>query len=490
MPEEPPVNTDAPWPDLEQAWSRVLEMQAKLHRWAGEDQGRRFDDLFNLVTDPHFLAVAWERVSGNTGGRTAGVDGLSAWTITALAGAGAEAFLRDIRTELKAGTFRPLPVRERMIPKLGTGKKRRLGIPTVADRIVQAALKLVLEPIFERDFEPCSYGFRPSRRCQDAIAEIHLFTSRGYEWVLEADIEACFDRIDHMALMDRVRHRIGDKRVLALVKAFLKAGILTELGRVEGTASGTPQGGILSPLLANIALSTLDEHFMNQWRQMMTTRPRRESRRRRGLGTWRLVRYADDFVVLVHGTRAHADALHREVAEVLAPMGLTLSPAKTHVVHIDDGFDFLGFRIQRRPKPGTGGKRLVYTWPAPKAQANARAKIRALTTLSQPSLEVLLRRVNAVLRGWANYFRHAASSRVFQRLRHFTWWRVIRWIRKRHKHLSWKDLRRRFITTYRNDRWAIIDADGTMLTNITYIPITRYRYRGAAIPTPWTPANP
>jgi RNA-directed DNA polymerase len=246
-----------------------------------------------------------------------------------------------------------------------------------------------------------------------------------------------------------------------------------------------PQGGILSPLLANIALSALDEHFMSQWRQAMATRPGRESRRRRGLGTWRLVRYADDFVVVVHGTRQHAEALRQEVVEVLAPLGLRLSEAKTQVIHIDDGFDFLGFRIQRKPKRGAGGKRFVYTWPSPKAQANARAKIRALTTRSQPSLEVMLRRVNAVLKGWAYYFRHAASTRVFQYLRHFTWWRVVRWIRRRYKGLSWKGLRRRFITTHRHDRWAVIAEDGTMLTNITYIPITRYRYRGATIPTPW-----
>jgi RNA-directed DNA polymerase len=483
------VNTDAPWPHPELARLRVLEMQAKLHQWAGDDQERRFDDLFNLVADPHFLAMAWERVSGNTGGRTAGVDGLTARTITALAGDGAVAFLRDIRDRLKAGEFRPLPVRERMIPKPGTSKKRRLGIPTIADRVVQAALKLVLEPIFERDFQPCSYGFRPNRRCQDAIAEIHLFTSRGYEWVLEADIEACFDRIDHTALMGRVRRRVGDKRVLALVKAFLKAGVLTELGQREGTASGTPQGGILSPVLANIALSALDEHFMSQWRQTMATRPGRESRRRRGLGTWRLVRYADDFVVMVHGTRQHAEALRQEVAEVLAPLGLRLSESKTQVIHIDDGFDFLGFRIQRKPKQGAGGERYVYTWPSRKAQANARAKVRALTTRSQPSLEVMLHRVNAVLKGWAYYFRHAASSRVFQYLRHFTWWRVVRWIRARYKGLGWKGLRRRFITTHRNDRWAVIAEDGTMLTNITYIPIIRYRYRGATIPTPWTSAS-
>src|SRR5680860_306689 len=239
---------------------RVSEMQAKLHRWAAAEPGRRFDDLFNFVHDPATLIVAFDRVVGNTGSRTAGVDGLTVADVEEQIGA--PGFLDDLRAELKAGTFRPLPVRERKIPKPGgSGKVRSLGIPTVADRVVQAALKLVLEPIFEADFVPVSYGFRPMRRAHDAIAEIHRFGTSGYRWVLDADIEACFDSIDHAALMDRVRRRIKDKRVLALVKAFLKAGVLTELGEVEDTNTGTPQGGILSPLLANIALTVLDEHL-------------------------------------------------------------------------------------------------------------------------------------------------------------------------------------------------------------------------------------
>ena len=184
-----------------------------------------------------------------------------------------------------------------MIPK-ASGKLRRLGIPTVADRVVQAALKLVLEPIFEADFRPCSYGFRPRRRAQDAIAEIHHLTShpRNYEWVVDADIAACFDAIDHAALMDRVRARIADKSVLALVKAFCKAGILTEAQANQNTDTGTPQGGILSPLLANIALSVLDDHFVAAWAAMGDASARHR-RRRRGEATYRLVRYADDFVV-------------------------------------------------------------------------------------------------------------------------------------------------------------------------------------------------
>ena len=186
--------------------------------------------------------MAFDRVAGNQGARTAGVDGLTVVDVEERIGV--PGFLDDLRVQLREGTFRPLPVRERQIPKPGgSGKVRKLGIPTVADRVVQAALKLVLEPIFETDFMPVSYGFRPKRRAQDAIAEIHRFGSSGYRWVLDADIEACFDSIDHVALMDRVRARIKDKRVLALVKAFLRAGILTELGQTQDTHTGTPQGG-------------------------------------------------------------------------------------------------------------------------------------------------------------------------------------------------------------------------------------------------------
>jgi RNA-directed DNA polymerase len=295
------VNIDDPDREADQwdAERRVLEIQTKLHRWATADDGRRFDDLFNLVTDPAFLWVAWERVRGNKGAATAGVDRVTARLIEAVGGQ--EEFVSALRADLRAGRFAPLPVRERMIPK-ANGKLRRLGIPTITDRVVQASLKLVLEPIFEADFHPCSYGFRPNRRAQDAIAEIHLLGTKGYEWVLEGDIKACFDMIDHTALLDRVRRRVGDKRVLRLIKAFLKAGIMDSLGERQETITGTPQGGILSPLLANIALSTLDEHFMSTWNTVMSTDMRRRRRGWKGLGNWRLVRYADDFVVMVRGT--------------------------------------------------------------------------------------------------------------------------------------------------------------------------------------------
>ncbi|HEX9538931.1 MAG TPA: reverse transcriptase domain-containing protein [Streptosporangiaceae bacterium] len=288
------VNTGGPELEgaLYEAERRVLGIQAKLHRWARDDAHRRFDDLFNLVCDPAFLLVAWVRVRSNKGARSAGVDGYSAYAIEAR---GVEGFLDRLRSELKDRSFRPLPVRERMIPKAG-GKKRRLGIATVTDRVVQASLKLVLEPIFEADFLPCSYGFRPGRRAHDAVAEVRHFALRPrcYEWVVEGDIKACFDEISHSALMDRVRARVGDKRVLALVKAFLKAGILGEDRVLRENNTGTPQGSILSPLLSNVALSVLDEHIAQAPGGPSGSEWQRRVRRRQGLPNFRLVRYADD----------------------------------------------------------------------------------------------------------------------------------------------------------------------------------------------------
>ena len=471
------MNTGAPWLSSSEAESRVLEMQTKLHRWAKADPGRRFDDLYNLVYDPSFLTVAWERVRGNRGARTAGVDGVAPRSIAD----GTEELLRGLRENLKARRFAPRRVRETKIPK-AAGKVRRLGIPTTVDRIVQASLKLVLEPIFEADFKSCSYGFRPKRRAQDAIAEIHYLGTpcRNYDWVFEGDIEACFDAIDHPALMDRVRRRVGDKRVLRLVKAFLRAGVLTQEGHQRETITGTPQGGILSPLLANIALSVLDEHFTARW-EALGPDWTRAKRRRAGEPAMRLIRYADDFVVMVGGKRSDAEALRNEVSRVLAPMGLRLSTAKTRICHIDEGFDFLGWRIQRRRWRGRTGKMAVYTYASKKALAALRDKVRRLTRRTRHrTLADLLRRLNPVLRGWCNYFRHGVSSRTFNYVDHFAFWRVVGWLRKRHLGLNMHALVRRYLPG-----WEIRDG-GIEMFRPRRLAIERYRYRGTKIPTPWT----
>ena len=470
------MNTGAPLPGPVEAGRRVRVMQTKLHRWATADPGRCFDDLYNLVYDPAFLVVAWRRVRENKGAQTSGVDGVTPRSV----GSRAEKLLVGLRDDLKARRFVPQRVRQKTIPK-GSGKVRSLGIPTASDRVVQASLKLVLEPIFEADFKPCSYGFRPKRRAQDAIAEIHFLGSptRNYEWVFEGDIEACFDTIDHTALMGRVRDRIGDKRVLRLVKAFLKAAVLTEDGSRHRTITGTPQGGILSPLLANIALSVLDEYFTQKW-EALGPEWTRAKRRRAGEPVMRLVRYADDFVVMVGGTRNDAEALRDEIAAVLAPMGLRLSADKTRVCHIDEGFDFLGWRIQRRAWRSRTNKVALYTYPSKKSLASVVGKVRRLTRRKHHRmLSDLLRRLNPVLRGWCNYFRHGVSKRTFGYLDHYAFWRVVRWLKKRHFGLNMHTLVRRYLP-----RWEI-SAGRIDLFRPNRFAVVRYRYRGTKIPTPW-----
>lgn len=493
MPGDSPVNTGDPDTLLlpSAAAARVLGIQSKLHVWAAADPDRRFDDLFNLVADPAFLLMAWRRVRENTGARSAGVDGFTASGIENTAG-GIDGFLTQLRSDLKAGVFIPLPVRERMIPK-PSGKLRRLGIPTVRDRVVQAALKLVLEPIFETGFSSSSYGFRPGRRAQDAVEDILHHARVGYVWVFETDIAACFDEISHPVLMDRVRQRIGDKRVLTLVKAFLKSGILTSTGEVRESLSGTPQGGILSPLLANIALSVIDEHFDAAWAASSTGRGdpghHRRMHRRAGGATYRLVRYADDLVVMVHGTAEHAHALRGEVAEVAARIGLRLAEEKTHTVHIDDGFDFLGFRIQRHTQWGTTRRR-VYTYPSRKAVTTVRGKVKALTGRATLNLDpaVVFALLGQTLRGWTTYYRHGASKTTFSDLEHYLWHRVWTWLRRKHHRRHWKWITRTY--AHPHNRWGF-SAGGRDLFNPAAVPIQRYRYRGNTIPTPWsTPTRP
>jgi RNA-directed DNA polymerase len=471
------VNTGAPLPEPLVAQERVLHFQRKLHEWASDDAERRFHDLWNLVCDPATLVVAWSRVSRNRGSRTAGVD---ADTRRHVEARGAEQFLIELHGELKAGSFRPLPVRERLIPKRD-GRKRRLGIPTLKDRVVQMALKLVMEPIFETGFYPSSYAYRPGRRAQDAIAEIHHLTKApsNYEWVVETDVEACFDELPHSLIGEELRRRVADKRVLALVRSFLKAGVMTETGRLARTVTGTPQGGIASPLLANIALSALDRRYQADWQEMSRYQGRRQYLQRTGHPTYRLVRYADDLLLLVRGTRKQAETLLEQLAGRVQALGLKLKSEKTAITHIDEGFVFLGQRIVRRPK---GHKRYVYTFVSNEALASMRRKVKALTGRSTTNLQLseLIAALNPVLRGWTNYFRHAAAKRTFDYLGYYAWWRVGRWLRKKHPRLTWKQINRRYTSD------GTFQDKGIALFNPGSVSVTRYRYRGARIPDPWT----
>jgi len=469
------VNTSAPMP-VHTAEQRVLGWQTKLHRWAAQDEQQRFGDLFNLVCDPATLLVAWERVKRNRGSRTAGVDGQTRKRVEQI---GVDGVLAKLREELKRGTYRPLPARERLIPKR-SGKLRSLGISALRDRIVQTAAKLVLEPIFEADFCPTSYGFRPGRRAQDAIEQVRFFihAPRSYEWVIEGDVEDCFGQIHHGLLMEQVRRRVTDKRVLQLIRRFLAAGVMREHGTVSATPSGTPQGSIISPVLANIALSVLDRHFETAW--STRTHNQRARDRANGLPSYRMIRYADDFVVLVRGTETQARAIKQQTAKFMREqMRLTLSPEKTHVTHVDDGFDLLGFRLKRRP--WRGNKQIVYSFPSERALRAVMHRIKTLTKRNTTylSLDELIHALNPILRGWANYYRHAASKRCFAYLSYYLWWRVMRWLRVKYPQLTWKQIRRR----YWGIKWT--GPEGARLAWPAEVAVTRYRYRGHRIPSPW-----
>ena len=312
------------------------------------------------------------------------------------------------------------------------------------------------------------------------MAEVRHLTSHSYQWIVEGDIKACFDEISHSALMDRVHKRVGDKRVLTLVKAFLKAGILSEDRALRETKAGTPQGSILSPLLSNVALSVLDEHIAKGPGGPAASPWQRTKRRAHGLPNYRISRYADDWCLMVHGTRADTEAPRDEIAEVLSTMGLRLSPEKTLVTHIDEGLDFLGWRTQRHRKKGTN-RRYVYTYPSKKALVAVKDKVRRLCRqdVNLP-LEVLLHRLSRMLRGWTAYFRFGVSHNTFRYLRAFLWRQVFGWVRRKYRQSNWKELRRRAS----GGRWWPTTGEVTLF-DPAKVRTIRYSYRGSKIPSPW-----
>lgn len=436
--------------------SFVLDMQRKLYRWSNEDPDKVFVDLFNLVCDRRFLEESWRRLSGNRGSQTPGTDGVTRRMVEQRPD-GAAGFLDEIREALRNGTYRPQPVRQRLIPKPGKpGQFRPLGIPTLVDRLVQMALKLVLEPIFEADFYPTSYGFRRGRSTHDALARIQRFlhpTKRGpsvYRYVIEGDIKGCFDAIDHHVLMERVRKRIGDRKVLTLILSFLKAGVMVE-GTERHSVTGSPQGGIISPMLSNIYLTAIDERY-GRWsgrpREPSTNvAARRVKDHKKGRLVMYMVRYADDFVVLVDGTREQAEAEKLALAEFLkTELRMELSMEKTRITDVREGFDFLGYRMAQTRAYRT--RRWVGNLFIPKGKLNdLRHKIKALVR-SIPTgrdLAHVIERLNPVIMGWRTYYRYATGAYDrFKQLDYWIWQRVGRWLRMKHGKAGWPTLRRRY----------------------------------------------
>ena len=449
---------------VDKTW--LLDIQRKLYVLSRSHPDEAWGDMWNWITDPRNLRLAWRRVVSNRGKRSPGMDGLTVRRIEQRIGV--ERFLAGLREKLRNGSFRPSPVRRVLIPKRGKpGQFRPLGVPTVADRVVQAAVLHLLEPIFEAGFYPSSYGFRPGRACRDAIEHLRNAIRppkvRGearrlrppYQWVIEGDIKGCFDHIDHHSVMTRLRSRVSDVKVGRLVRAFLKAGVLAEDAFMR-TNAGTPQGGILSPLLANIALTAIEERY----ERYIAPRRRRDGKayanpgdairiyrhreRKAGRPVFMPVRYADDFVVLVTGTRSQAqeekEALARYLSEKLK---LTLSAEKTRVTELTDGFEFLGHRVRLR-----WDERWGY-WPRveiPKeTTADFRYRIKQMTSRGHVhlSLQQVIDALNPMLRGWGYFYRHCHYAKaVFSHMDHYVWDRLRRWLRKKHPKTPRLKLRR------------------------------------------------
>ena len=354
-------------------------------------------------------------MAGNGG--APGVDGVTISDI--VDGVGVEVFLDGLADKLVAKSYRPAVLRRVHIPKPGLLKTRPLGIPVIADRVVMAAAKIILEPIFEADFRPVSFGFRPGRSAIDALDTVRVEIRRGQMWILDADVSDCFGQIDHEVLMTRVGSRVSDGSMLRLIRAWLRVGVL-EHGSVTATVTGTPQGSPVSPLLANIALSVLDE----EWE-------------RTGQRIGSLVRYADDFVV-VCATRARAEEARVRAARTLAKIGLRLHPDKTSIRDIrdgNDGFDFLGFHHHMVTSHRNPGRRYLARWPSDRAMRTIRARLREFTDRRHvgSDLAVIVGRMNLTLTGWANYFQWGNSHDKFAAIDSYAHLRLATWMSNKHQ---------------------------------------------------------
>lgn len=409
----------------------LRKTQESFARKAQAQPKHRFGDLFHLICREEWLWEALQRVLRNAGSRTAGIDGISRKDLQGEAEQ--QRLMHELQTELRVGTYYPQPVRRRWIPKPGKAERRGLGIPTLKDRVVQMALKMLLEPIWESDFLDCSNGFRPGRRAMDCIrtCRSRITTQNKYLWVIEGDIKGCFDHVQHNILLKLIQRRIRDQRIVKLIATMLRAGVM-ENGVLESTPEGTPQGGILSPLLANVYLHELDHWW---WEKYSSLTPYEKAKRRKqGIGNCILTRYADDFVLLCNGPQAEVERLREEVRQVLwASLRLELAMEKTRITHVTEGFDFLGFHLEwKLPKSGKPWLRVT---PSQKSIQRLRRTIKRMTrrnTFYQAPLDKV-KSLNRVLRGWNQYYEYANATQDASKLTYWANDRFFLWLEKRHK---------------------------------------------------------
>ena len=404
----------SPAPGVERRLDAVRALQHALYRAAKADPGRRFHALYDKVHRRDVLQRAWSQVRRNDG-----APGIDQITLAEVEQYGVSRLLDELEAQLRAGTFRPIPARRVFIPKPGTQERRPLSIPAVRDRVVQAAVKIVLEPVFEADFLPCSFGFRPKRAAHDGLQVLVDESFAGARWVVETDVADCFGAIPHSGLMSAVQERISDRRLLSLLRAFLRAGVM-EHGTVRRPVTGTAQGGVISPLMCNVYLHRLDRAWRGAY------------------GTY--VRYADDALVMCRSKGQAVAALAR-LTVLLAELGLRPKPAKTRIVQLTaggQGVDFLGFHhrlVRSRSVPGRTRVIFLARWPSRKAMQHARDRIRFMTVrarLAAP-VEQVVQEINLFLRGWAGYFRYGNAAHAFDQIRRYALMRLALFIAKRHQ---------------------------------------------------------
>lgn len=456
--------------------TKMAQKQMALAKTALDDPEYRFTNLYDLLHWRYWIESAARKVLARPGSLTAGVDGKTR-----------DAFMRDfdqqidrLVKELKSKSFQPQPVRRAYIPKSG-GRKRPLGILVLRDRIVQEALRAILDPIYESDFQHHSYGFRKGRCTMDAIAVLMpLFNSSvKHYYVIEGDIRSYFDNVHHRKLLQILRRRIADKDIITLIWRFLKAGVM-EGQLFARTESGVPQGGIISPLLANLYLNEFDKWAEERWHL-----PPKERRKRRyhGKGNYVMVRYADDFVVVSNAPIAEVRETKEQIREYLATeLHLELSEDKTRITHVNDGFEFLGFRIQR-VKPE--GRWAVHLRPTEKNKRKVKRKLKKLTSRNWTWMDEYTRllSLNKIVKGWCEYYKYTSLLSDLEEITRFTWFRYLQWLLRKHKGSRKQSLiRSKTKVIHNRTRWTAKISQGDMtLETYQWLPtrkeLQRQRYR-------------